>query len=149
MASKIYSALAQQDEFIVSTKPLFSKIDNNEVYPQDKILSQKSEILAKKNEKIDSITDLPLPKLDNKDALTDTLSDSMNPIFSKHHPIILTTDSSRYFTTMESSLKPTEMTQVNPFKSPINQPHVYLIQIFCLLQVFYQEMTHHILSVIR
>ena len=37
----------------------------------------------KRNKKLDSITDLPISKLGNNEDLIDTLSTSMNPLFSK------------------------------------------------------------------
>ena len=44
MVSKIYSTKAQQDEFLASKKPLFSKMSNNEVYPEEKFEHSKKKV---------------------------------------------------------------------------------------------------------
>ena len=76
-------------------------MDSNEVPPEDKMWAQQEESLAKQNGKLDSMIDIPISKLGNKEALIDTLSDYIKPILFLNNPSILTISSTNYFPTME------------------------------------------------
>ena len=109
-------------------KPLFSKMGNNKVSPEGKMLAQKEETLAKRNGKLVFITNVPLSKLVINGALIDILSDFMNLISSKMSYNEVSTEtnstSTEIFFLPTLSVSPTSKCSLTPADIQVHEKYI-------------------------